>query len=87
MLRQKRSPANRRASQNRGITSGGGNRENANEQAGQIVDKAKKDHEVEREQTMREMKSQIADIALTAASKIWVRKQAAKEIWHFMTGF
>ena len=51
---------------------------NANEQAGQIVDKARKTMEVEREQTMREMKSQIADIALTAASKIMGEKTSSE---------
>ena len=51
---------------------------NANEEAGRIVDKAKKTMEVEREQAMREMKSQIADIALTAASKIMGEKNSSE---------
>ena len=51
---------------------------NANEEAGQIVDKARKTMEVEREQAMREMKSQIADIALTAASKIMGEKNSSE---------
>ena len=50
----------------------------AKEESGQIVDKARKTMEVEREQAMREMKSQIADIALTAASKIMGEKNSSE---------
>lgn len=53
--------------------------QNANMEAGQIVEKARKTVEMEREQAMREMKAQVADIALAAASKIMGEKNSSEK--------